>query len=156
MYNLINQYASTIVRETPLGYVQDYEWLLDNIGPALSQEYKREFRKFWAMNSARLNHKFYERYFALLSAPTTQAFTLNQIVDILYDESMRGDGSHSVQFSFVTKLLHMQNPHVPIYDSQVAAFYFFRPPPADANLLWGQPNYEQFFRGKWVTLFCSE
>ena len=22
--------------------------------------------------------------------------------------------------------------------------------------LWGQPNYEQFFRGKWVTLFCSE
>jgi hypothetical protein len=22
--------------------------------------------------------------------------------------------------------------------------------------LWGQPNYEQFFLGKWVTLFCSE
>jgi hypothetical protein len=22
--------------------------------------------------------------------------------------------------------------------------------------LWGQPNYEQFVVGKWVTLFCSE
>ena len=27
---------------------------------------------------------------------------------------------------------------------------------APAFSLWGQPNYEQFFRGKWVTLFCSE
>jgi hypothetical protein len=26
----------------------------------------------------------------------------------------------------------------------------------ELRLVWGQPNYEQFFRGKWVTLFCSE
>jgi hypothetical protein len=25
-----------------------------------------------------------------------------------------------------------------------------------ADNVWGQPNYEQFFLGKWVTLFCSE
>lgn len=30
-----------------------------------------------------------------------------------------------------TKLLHMTNQHSPIYDSQIAAFYFFQEPTAD-------------------------
>jgi hypothetical protein len=41
-----------------------------------------------------------------------------------------GDGQdYGLQFSFATKLAHMVDPHVPIFDSFVANFYFFTVPP---------------------------
>ena len=78
------------------------------------------------MNAARLPTAFYERYFALLSTCTEQGrVELEQVTRTICDV----DGAnYGLQFSFATKLVHMVDPTVPVFDSFVAAFYFFTPP----------------------------
>jgi hypothetical protein len=60
--------------------------------------------------------------------------TLSDVTHILYDSSARRDGRQSLQFSFATKLLHMTNPVLPIFDSQIAGFYFFQETGTGLNL----------------------
>jgi hypothetical protein len=54
--------------------------------------------------------------------PSTKRVTLGRIVQTLYVASTRQDGRKTVQFSFATKLLHIADPSLPIYDSLVAEF----------------------------------
>jgi hypothetical protein len=80
------------------------------------------------MNAARLSPSFYVAYFGALKAATMQNTTLGSLAHTLHAASTNSKGRQSLQFSFATKLLHITNPHLPIYDSQVAAFYFFQEP----------------------------
>ncbi|MBZ5690200.1 MAG: hypothetical protein LAP86_34915 [Acidobacteriia bacterium] len=131
MYDLINQFAQTVVGTIPPEHVTDYEWLLQNVGQASTPDYQRRYRRFWAMNAAQLSPAFYTTYFGTLTAAMSHSPTLNSIAQTLHASSARQNGQKSLQFSFATKLLHMTNPHSPIYDSQVAAFYFFQEPLTD-------------------------
>jgi hypothetical protein len=63
-----------------------------------------------------------------MSVATKQTPTLGALAPNLHAASTNSKGRQSLQFSFTTKLLHMTNQHLPIYDSQVAAFYFFQEP----------------------------
>jgi hypothetical protein len=86
------------------------------------------------MNVAQLSPSFYSAYFGGLDAALKQTVSLSEVTRILYDASARRDGRQSVQFSFATKLLHMTNPVLPIFDSQIAGFYFFQESATGLNL----------------------
>jgi len=131
MYDLINQFAQTVVGSISLDHVTDYEWLVQNVGQATTPDYQKRYRRFWAMNVAQLSPAFYTTYFGTLSAAASHVPTLTSVTQTLHDASARQNGQKSLQFSFATKLLHMTNQHSPIYDSQVAAFYFFQEPSTD-------------------------
>jgi hypothetical protein len=44
MYDLINQFAQTVVGTIPPEHVTDYEWLLHNVGQASTPDYQRRYR----------------------------------------------------------------------------------------------------------------
>lgn len=128
MYNLINQHSQRVVGTIPPSHVTEYEWLVGNVGLASTPRYQERYRQYWTMNRARLSPAFYAAYFGALSAAKTQTPTLGALALTLHAASTNSKGRQSLQFSFVTKLLHMSDQHLPIYDSQVAAFYLFQEP----------------------------
>jgi hypothetical protein len=130
MYDLINQFAQTVVSTIAIkpAHVTDYEWLLQNVGQATQPNYQKKYREYWGMDAAQLSPAFYTAYFGALNSARTNMPTLSSLVQALYAASARKKGQKSLQFSFSTKLLHMTNQRIPIYDSRIAAFYFFATP----------------------------
>jgi hypothetical protein len=128
MYSLINRFAQTVVSTIPPDHVTEYEWFLQNVGQATMPDYKKRYRRYWSMNAARLSPSFHISYFGVLNAALTQTPTLSSIAQTLHAASINSKGRQSLQFSFATKLLHMTNPQLPIYSSEVTAFYFFVEP----------------------------
>jgi hypothetical protein len=129
MYSLINQLAQTLVGTIP----PDHESLLNDVAQANIPQYQTRYRDYWVMNAARLSSTFYGAYFSALRTATGQTPTLSSLLDTLHAASTRSDGKQSLQVSFATKLLHMKNLKLPIYSSEVTAFYFFQEPSADVN-----------------------
>lgn len=121
MYDLINRFAQTVVGTIPPEHVTDSEWLLQNAGQANMPDYQKRHRHYWAMNAAQLSPAFYTAYFRALNAAISHAPTLSSVAQTLPAASARQNGQKSLQFSFATKLLHMTNSHLPVYDSQVGA-----------------------------------
>ena len=67
-------------------------------------------------------------------------------VSDIYKIPTNKSGRQSLQISFATKLLHMVNPTTPIYDSMVAAFYFFDEPGRKQPLQLLSPAIQSFRR----------
>src|SRR6266404_2713523 len=126
MYRLINDFAAPVVDSIPREFLENYEWLVQNADQANKPSYQKEYRRFWAMNAAQLSPDFYTAYFRALRISISQPPELRDVVQGLYESSARRNGDRSIQFSFATKLVHMASPRLPIYDSRVAKFYFFK------------------------------
>ena len=89
-------------------------------------EFKSVFRKFYQLNAAKLSGEFCESYFSLLEeCREKNDNNIVEIIDRLYEIESNKKGTHAVHFSFSTKLAHTLDNTLPIYDSLVAAFYFF-------------------------------
>ncbi|SRR6266542_261046 len=134
MYRLINSNAPAVVDALRrIGDFREYLHLRADLAangsaPA-SAEFQRAYRKYWRMNAARLSPAFYERYFELLAQYQAVGLTdLERATRVISDAD---DANHGLQFSFATKLVHMVDPRVPVFDSFVAGFYFFTPPATD-------------------------
>lgn len=70
------------------------------------------FRSYFRLDSVGLNSEFKKKFFVLMAERESDLkSTLTELACI---------GRQKIQFSFATKLLHMQNSGLPIYDSQVA------------------------------------
>src|SRR5690348_4672905 len=125
MYRLINANTPAVINALRrIGDLQEYLDLRTafvSSGPAAaSPDFQRAYRKYWRMNAARLPQSFYDRYFTLLSEFRERGTTdLAGAVRIISDPD--GD-NHGLQFSFATKLVHMVDPRIPVFDSFVAAF----------------------------------
>ena len=132
MYSVISASHQTIIREIDPQYVAQYEWIREKVAEADSIQYQREYKDFWRMNVAQLSKSFYATYFGLLKASAPP--TLPSLGQTLYESAIRRSGKRILPFSFATKLLHIQNPHLPIYDSRVARFFLFEPPASDPPL----------------------
>jgi hypothetical protein len=130
MYEPINEFSETVLNSVPPKFVGQYDWLAEKISEALNPEYQSRFISFWAMGQARLGEEFYKTYFDTLMRSAEPRLNLEEVVRTLYDASANSIGRRSLPFSFATKLEHMRNRRLPIYDSQVAEFYFFQIPPA--------------------------
>lgn len=89
-------------------------------------EFKKTYRSFYQLNAARLSDDFCESYFSLLEeSRDNDTVNVEDITNRLYDLESNSKGTHAVQFSFASKLVHTVNDDFPIYDSMVSAFYFF-------------------------------
>ncbi len=133
MYNLVNQFAKAIVSKIRPDHVTEYERLLQNVDHVNTPGYQKRYRAYWAMNVARLSPSFYSVYFNALDTAPTQKPSLDTFVHILYDASTNHRRTKSLQFSFATKLLHMTNPQLPLYSSEVTAFFFFQSPTGEVE-----------------------
>ncbi|SEI45273.1 hypothetical protein SAMN04244572_00336 [Azotobacter beijerinckii] len=89
-------------------------------------KFRSTYRQFYKLNAARLSEKFCELYFALLEEHRNDEYIqVESITNSLYELESNSKGTHAVHFSFASKLVHTINNDLPVYDSMVAAFYFF-------------------------------
>ncbi|MBI1814602.1 MAG: hypothetical protein HYR72_06470 [Deltaproteobacteria bacterium] len=134
MFQLIEAHSETLVASILPTHVPNYDWLVENIGRAGDSAYQSKYRAFWAMNAARLSPAYCAEYFRRLAAAGRRQPALASLATDLFNVPTQSKGRQSLQFSFVTKLVHMHDHHSPIYDSQIAAFYFFRQPDRGLDL----------------------
>jgi len=85
------------------------------------------FRSFYRLDNAGLTDEFKNKYFELLEAVRNKEVNIKSVCETLYEIENR-KGSKSLQFSFATKLANTVNPLLPIYDSEVAKMYGYKPP----------------------------
>lgn len=129
MYTLINQrieYLLANIHEER--EVQRYVWLIRNfstVDVAEDAVYQQKYRQYWQLNAARLSPEFHEAYFALLQDfKSTGNADVETVARRLLDVPSHRNGQRKLHFSFASKLVHMVDHHLPIYDSLVEEFYF--------------------------------
>jgi hypothetical protein len=134
MYDLINHHIQIILQSIPRAYVTDYDWLVQNVHQVNTPQYQTQYRIYWGMNTARLSGPYCDAYFQELHSALANPTALGSLAAKLYETATHAGGRQTLQFSFATKLLHTADRQTPIYDSFVAAFYFFQPPDSDRPL----------------------
>jgi uncharacterized protein YutD len=85
------------------------------------------FRSFYRLDNAGLTDEFKGRFFELLEDSRGINPNIKDVCKDLYEIRNR-KGSKSLQFSFATKLANTINASLPIYDSEVAKMYDYKPP----------------------------
>ena len=138
MYSVINTYQQAIISAIPRRDVAEYDWLVQNVAQANTQSYQRRYSRFWLMG--RVPGNFVLPYFAALSVAIQQPPPLGNLCQTLSQYSTRSNGVQTLQFSFATKLLHMVQPQLPIYDSRVCRFYLFEQNPPTKQSLQQRTN----------------
>lgn len=133
MYSQLNKYAKQIMKhlETKQQFTEVYPKLcldLDRIDVSDNSNYQKAYRKFWSMNQARLNDGFYVKYFEILQENKNNREGILQrlpiILEDLYNIPQGKKMTNKYHFSFVSKLCHMVNNDLPIYDKYIKSFYF--------------------------------
>jgi len=102
--------------------IKDYIFIkneFDNDNILNNSKFQSRFKSFYRMNSAGLSDSQKKRFFELLSDKSDKQENLTYILSELY-EIPRLNRTHSIQFSFATKLLHTINNNKPIYDKKIA------------------------------------
>jgi hypothetical protein len=128
MYRLINKHIEPLLeRLQEENLVQDYDNLMHmfrETDVAVDREFQNRYANFWAFQG--VNAAWRQRYFRLLQdARNERSPDLRRICD---ETIVSLEGEQRIQFSFATKLAHMVDPTLPIYDSKVRAFYFLPAP----------------------------
>lgn len=126
MYRIINDNIGLILENMKENHlIPDYISLLTRLHEGnitKNQVFIDDYKKFWAMNVARLPQEFFNRYFDYLEKnKKNQQITLLDVIEYLYHNSTK---NRKVHFSFSSKLVHMINPNKPIYDTNIQSFYY--------------------------------
>lgn len=145
MYDLINASIRVILDSIPARHVTEYDYLIQNVDQCMVEKYRHRYRNYWRLNRARLCNDYLDVYFHTLQASIQHFPNIGNLVRNLYNKPMTNGGRHSLQFSFATKLLHTVNRNAPIYDSRVAAFYFFSEPSSRLELNQRIGAYSAFY-----------
>jgi hypothetical protein len=130
MYDLINANIGIVMQAIAKDptLVSDYQWLIDHLQDVATQQFQDKYVSYWGMQFPDLAWRkvyFQELETALLKPANPPNLTV--LATKLYTTPTNARGQ-SNQFSFITKLVHMVDPHSPIIDHRVAAFYFFQRP----------------------------
>lgn len=127
-YDEINENIGHILQFINPIHVTEYDWLVQNTHEVAEPEYQRRYKNYWRLNGAGLSQDFCQAYFQHLQAGLNNNIPqLNTLVNQLYQIPIRPN-RHALQFSFCTKLCHMLNRNLPIYDSKIRKFYNFTTP----------------------------
>ena len=126
-YKLINHNLPAILEWiSQSGHVDKYDYLINNRNLAATDpEYQRRYRDYWKLLGIIVSPDFCNKYFAILQINLNNPTNLNQVVRELYKIPVNARGHRKIHFSFSSKLIHMVDPHSPIYDSMVKSFFFF-------------------------------
>jgi len=108
-------------------HVYKYDFLIENIHKIETSSYQTSYKTFWRLHGAGLSKAYCSIYFQLLRKHLEKPIAIEALVKSLYDKPVNSSGKKSLQFSFVTKMLHMADQKLPIYDSLISSFYFFEP-----------------------------
>ncbi len=128
-YDVINSHLKEILAIIyQSGHVKEYDYLIKNRDLTHNREYRERYKCFWQMNGKGFSPEWFNLYFDILSANLNSPIGLGQVVDQLWQIPATTNGMYKLNFSFATKLVHMAEPHLPIYDKRVAEFYDFIPP----------------------------
>lgn len=135
MYHLINSHIDQILQSIGQDHVTDYDFLIQNIDQLQTPPYQSAYKNYWRLNAARLSEGFCGVYFDLLQVGLRGGMPqIGDLVKQLYETQTHQDGRKSLQFSFCSKLCHMIDRQIPIYDSRIRGFYFFTEPDRKLSL----------------------
>jgi hypothetical protein len=127
----LNENAQVIVDAIGRESVDVYLFLSDEFarGPVTQNcLFQFVYRSFYRLDNAGLTPEFKSAYFECMEeARACLEVDLAAIVEKLHKIPNR-KGQASLQFSFVTKLANTINPNYPIYATEVAKCFGFRPP----------------------------
>lgn len=127
-YEEINDNIDQILQSINPIHVTEYDWLVQNLHQVAEAEYQRRYKNYWRLNGAGLSQNFCQVYFQHLQAGiNNNLLQLGILANQLYEIPTRPN-IHTLQFSFCTKLCHMLNRQLPIYDSKIRDFYNFTAP----------------------------
>ena len=100
-----------------------------NVDVTRDTEFQKKYCRYWRLFGAGLSQDFRLAYFELMEGLKGRALlSIRKVTLILSKVPSNSSGRRTLQFSFASKLLHMLDPHRPIYDSIVATFYRFSVP----------------------------
>lgn len=134
MYQLIEKNCTAIISSIPRSHVTKYDWLMHNAALSGSPAFQTRYKNFWRLNAARLSPDYCQTYFAELRSAQLNTTSPDKVAARLFATPTHRNGRQSLQFSFATKLVHTADPTTPIYDSLIAAFYFFQEPSQKLSL----------------------
>jgi hypothetical protein len=127
-YEDINDNIDHLLSAISPNHVAHYDWLVQNIHQVAEHEYQKRYKTFWRLNGAGLSQNYCHAYFQYLQAGLdNNACHLDTLAYELYQIPINTN-RQALQFSFCTKLCHMLNRDLPIYDSQISKFYNFITP----------------------------
>lgn len=145
MYKLINNHINPILDSISKKHISDYEWLINN-KQDIGHHFKRRYKSFWQLNAALLSDEFCDQYFLeLQNGLEKRSVDLRDITKKLYEIPSNKKGENKLQFSFCTKLCHVVNPCLPIYDTMVRDFYFFKEPNRKLDLTMRIEEFMYFY-----------
>ena len=135
MYRMINTRIEDIIQAFKnSGDLESYNWLLSALHDrdvSDLDDYQRRFRAFWRMRCGDpYGTAFFDR---LEHCKNGSGVDPVAIARELYAYPTRG-GRQTLEFSFATKLAHMVDPHLPIYDAMISSFYFLPAASGSNNL----------------------
>jgi len=134
MYELINRHIEPILESISERHISDYEWIIENKNN-IDSHFKKKYKSFWQLNAALLSDEFCDEYFLeLYNLIERGTFDLRDLAKKFYTIPSNTKGANKLQFSFCTKLCHVVNPCLPIYDAMVKDFYFFKEPNSRVEL----------------------
>jgi hypothetical protein len=129
MYELISQHLHQLIGTVkPKEDIDPYVWMireLPNRDVAHDEEFQKKYSAYWALNGAGLGQTFRSEYFSLMEREKRSHMTdVAGVTRKLYEIPVNSKNKKALQFSFATKLVHMVNPTLPVYDRMVETFYF--------------------------------
>lgn len=129
MYDLINCNINRLLETVDRSDLDPYVWMireLHNRDVSQHQEFQQQYSSYWALNGAGLGQRFRGAYFSLLEQAkcSPEHATVEGITRKLYEVPINAKEQKALQFSFASKLVHMVNPRLPVYDRMVESFYF--------------------------------
>lgn len=115
-------------------------------GPILENHlFQFVYRSFYRLDNAGLTSEFKSEYFRLMDeCRSSGCIDLRSLTKNLYEIPNR-KGQNSLQFSFVTKLANTIDNDCPIYDSEVARMFSFRPPYTNKTMEERLTIYSDFY-----------
>jgi hypothetical protein len=129
MYDLINSNITQLLGTVHRSDIDDYVWMireLHNCDVRQHREFQQRYCSYWALNGAGLGQPFRSAYFSLLEQAkcSPEQASVEGITNTLYVIPINAKEKKALQFSFASKLVHMVNPSLPVYDRMVESFYF--------------------------------
>src|SRR5471030_116478 len=129
MYDRINCNITRLLGTVDRSDIDEYVWMireLHNYDVSQHREFQQRYCSYWALNGAGLGQPFRSAYFSRLEQAkcSPEQATVERITWTLYETPINAKEKKALQFSFASKLVHMVNPSLPVYDRMVESFYF--------------------------------
>lgn len=130
MYELINAHSAILLDainlELAIAPYNELMGMIQEVDVSNDKDFRSTYSRYWGLNAARLSADFQDVYFQYLETSKTSpdSVDVQLVATRLLEAPTRNGGRRSLQFSFSSKLVHMLNPHMPVYDSTVERFFF--------------------------------